>query len=137
MYVEDFVVLCHQASQVLEQRRFQPVIAAVGEKLKEGFTDNFAKSRAPDGTPWAPRKSKKAKNPLLILTAAMIRSVGTTAPGHIESYGDDAGILGTSDFKAGFHQFGTRYMSKRPFLDVTEQVLDQCTEIVANGITIV
>jgi phage gpG-like protein len=103
---------------------------SVAEILYEGFTDNFAKSAAANGTPWPPRKSTKAMNPLLILTSLLIRSVG----GHAESiYEADPfsltlGVVGQRVPYAAIHNEGTGTTPQREFMDVTELVRDNATE---------
>jgi len=96
----------------------------VADLLYEGFTDNFARSADADGNPWAPRKSNKAANPLLILTGLLIRSVG----GHGESIyaakpmSLTLGVVGARVRYAAIHNEGTDTMPQREYMNVSAGV---------------
>ena len=131
-HVEDLADYIESVRDTLNSRRFKPALQALVPKFEEGFTDNFARSAEASGVAWQPRKSQKAANPLLILTAALVRSVGTNAPGHFEEIGDEEGELGTNIKYARFHQYGTKAMPARPYLDVADHIIDEGAEIVAD-----
>lgn len=107
----------------------------VAEILYEGFTDNFARATDADGNPWAPRKSKKAKNPLLILSSLLIRSVG----GQAESIYDaqpfelTLGVDGGGVAYAAIHNQGGKTMPQREYLNVPEAVRDAGAERFIDG----
>ena len=131
MTVEEFVQHCDGVADELDRMNFQDALEECIPILQEGFTDNFALSRAPDGTPWAARKDTKAQNPILILTSELLRSVGGQTGDSIERIDDTVLTLGTKDKKAAFHEHGTKHMVARPFMGVDESKLDDCEEVLA------
>ena len=122
------------AEQMIEELRGLPTRAQgfasidmwrrVADLLYEGFTDNFARAADAEGNPWPPRKSKKATNPLLILTGLLIRSVG----GHGESIysakpmGLTLGVVGDRVPYAAIHNEGTDRMPQREYMNVSAGV---------------
>ena len=136
MDVNEFVAFLDQASGRLDAREFREDLEKCVPVIEHGFTDNFARSATADGQSWPPRKSKRGKNPLLILTGALIRSVGGQAPGHVERVGDLSLELGTNLPYAGVHEFGYpgRNIPARPYLDVPEQDMSECHEILAEAL---
>lgn len=104
---------------------------AVAEILYEGFTDNFARASTADGDPWPPRKSTKRRNPLLILTSLLIRSVGGQAESiyAAQPYELVLGVDGSGVKYAAIHNEGSERMPQREYLNVNEEVRDQAAEV--------
>lgn len=77
-------------------------------------TDATLAFRAPSlrPSPWAPRKDKKSKHPLLIRSGSLRQSIRwrITAADTVE--------VGSDKKYASFHQDGTRNMPARPFFPV-------------------
>ena len=63
-------------------------------------------------SPWAPRKDKKAKHPLLIKSGSLRQSMSwrIAAPDTVQ--------IGSDRKYAGYHQFGTKRMPARPFFPI-------------------
>lgn len=103
----------------------------VAEVLYEGFTDNFATRSNAEGEPWKERKSKTAKNPLLILSSLLIRSVG----GHASSIYDaqpfelTLGVDGSGVEYAAIHNEGSGRMPQREYLNVNEGTRARAAEL--------
>lgn len=131
MTVEEFVGHMDDVAESIEQMQFAPMLEEIVPIIQEGQTDNFAMSRAADGTPWSPHKNPKAMNPLLILTSALVQSVGGQSGDSIVRVTDTSLEVGTKDKKAAFHEYGTVHMDARPFIDVTEDTLQACEDVLA------
>ena len=83
---------------------------AVASRATQAFrTSSFRPS------PWAPRKDKKAKHPLLIRSGNLRQSITW------RWNGDDAVVVGSPAKYARYHQFGTKRMPARPFFPFDEQ----------------
>ncbi len=77
---------------------------------------------APLTTAYAVAKQKKYGNkPILQATGAMYASATTAGNGAIVDKQAQEMTLGTSDRKAGFHQYGTSKMPARKILDFTPE----------------
>lgn len=102
----------------------------IAELLYEGFTNNFATATDADGNPWKPRKSKKAANPLLILTSLLIRAVGgqTSSIYDAQPFELSLGVDGGGVPYAAIHNEGSRIMPQREYLNVPEGVRDEAAE---------
>lgn len=134
MYAEEAAEHFMELGARVDEISFAPAFAeSCVAKLEEGFTDNFARQASASGEAWPPRKNPKGKHPLLILTGALVRSVGTQAPGHVERVGDRVLELGTNLVYAATHEFGSpsRNIPARPYLSVTDDILDACEAAIA------
>lgn len=102
----------------------------IAEILYEGFTDNFARAATAEGEPWRPRRSKKAQNPLLILSSLLIRSVGGQAESIYMASPMELilGVDGGAVKYAAIHNEGSGDMPQREYLNVPEAVRDQGAE---------
>ena len=103
----------------------------VAEILYEGFTDNFARAATAEGVPWPPRKSRKALNPLLILTGLLIRSVGGKAESIYAAHPYELilGVDGSGVKYAAIHNEGSERMPQREYLNVNEETSNRAAEV--------
>lgn len=109
----------------------------VAELLYRGFTDNFATASTAGGVPWPPRKSKRAGNPLLILTSLLIRSVGGQAASIFaaDAFSLTLGVIGRQVPYAAIHNEGTATMPQREFLDVDADTRDEAAAVFLDDFT--
>ena len=102
----DFPVRIAQA----QSRILWYVGQAVASRAQQAFrTASFRPS------PWAPRKDKKAKHPLLIRSGNLRQSITWRFKSN------DTVVAGTSTKYARYHQMGTKHMPARPFFPVDAQ----------------
>lgn len=135
MYVEELPEHLMELGARADEANFaKAFLETCVPKLEEAFTDNFARQASATGGAWPPRKDPRPKHPLLILTSALIQSVGTNAKGHVERVGPTTLELGTDLVYAATHQYGdrSRNIAARPFLDVADHVLDSCEAVIAD-----
>ena len=86
-------------------------LSSIGEHVASEATRAFREpSLRP--SPWAPRKDKKAKHPLLIKSGSLRQSMSwrITAPDTVQ--------IGSDKKYAGYHQQGTKKMPARPFFPI-------------------
>ena len=102
----DFPVRIAQA----QSRILWYVGQAVASRAQQAFrTASFRPS------PWAPRKDKKAKHPLLIRSGDLRQSITWRFKD------DDTVVVGSPAKYARYHQMGTKHMPARPFFPVDAQ----------------
>lgn len=99
----------------------------------------FQQSKSPSGETWKPLARKRPKghnhgSRPLIDFGDMQASVISTGPGHIEEVSDDSAKMGTDDRKAVFHQYGTSKIPARPFVGITDEMVDLAAEMVADDV---
>ena len=136
MYVEQVMEHFGELGARVDEIEFGGVFAEkIVPKLEEGFTDNFARQSTAGGSPWPPRKDPRPKHPLLILTSALVQSVGTKARGHVERVEQRQVELGTNLPYAATHEFGdpSRNIAQRSYLDVADPILDDCEVVIADA----
>lgn len=107
---------------------------AVYRRIVQGIRDNFTSSVSPDGLQWPPRKHKGDGHPLLIDTGAMLQAATGGGAGHFKEIADThvkVGIRGNRVKYAEFHETGTRYMPRRPYMGAQETVLEQIENAIA------
>jgi len=96
----------------------------------------FDEQRSPDGAPWAGWKrppSAKRGGPaskLLRNTDVLMASLAGKGQGHIESVMSASMVWGTAVGYAAYHQYGTRTIPARPFIGVTDAMLEKIDQIV-------
>ena len=90
-----------------QERALQAIGAAVASRATRAF-----RSEPLRPAPWAPRKDKKAKHPLLIKSGSLRQSISwrVTAPDTVQ--------IGSDKKYASYHQEGTKNMPARPFFPV-------------------
>ena len=90
-----------------QERALQDIGAAVASRATRAF-----RSEPLRPSPWAPRKDRKAKHPLLIKSGALRQSINWKLEG------DDTVVIGSDKKYAQYHQHGTKKMPARPFFPV-------------------
>lgn len=108
------------------------VQVAVGE-----LGQAMVQSKSPNGVPYKPLKRKRPKghnqrSGPLIDTGEMMMSLVGEGPGHIEVYSQGQVRLGTSNFKAIFHQEGTSKIPARPFVGFTPNMISAAADAAAD-----
>lgn len=83
-----------------------PILAALGRKLKENIQDGFQSGTAPDGRPWAPLKVRKGQ-PLIDRggRGGLLGSIDYSIEGN-------SVVVGTNKPYAPVHQFGAKIEAK-------------------------
>ena len=92
-------------------RAQRKALSAIGAHVASEATRAFREpSLRP--SPWAPRKDRKAKHPLLIKSGALRQSISwrITAPDTVQ--------IGSDKKYASYHQHGTKNMPARPFFPI-------------------
>lgn len=125
----------------LEPIRVPVAMRQTSEFAAGEFGRNFLGSHTPTGQAWPPLKRPRplGHNPgtrPLIDTGMLMHSVISDGPGHVNVIADDLMTIGTTNFKAVFHQFGTKHKSgtehipARPFIGANDRIADQAAEYV-------
>lgn len=108
-------------------------VAAEAYKVIESI---FANEGGASGQ-WAPLKPKYeaikraayGDQPILTASGVMRRSLtSSNAPGSVYSESKDEVVIGSTDKKVPFHQYGTSRMKKRPIFDFSAAHKEQMTE---------
>lgn len=125
--------------KVFDQLQAPDAMRQIEEMAAGEMGRNFLGSHAPDGAAFAPLASPRpaGRNPgtrPLIDTGELLASVISEGPGHVSEVDGDSVKLGTTNWKAGFHQYGTDRIPARPFIGVNETMADQAAQIVANDL---
>lgn len=109
--------------------------------------EHFARGEAPDGTPWLPlkrprrrprdrRKSRRAgTDKPLRDTGLLMASVSARGVNTIDVMTATGLEFGSSLNYAGFHQHGTRHIPARPFLGLSDQLIERAGQIVGEHLT--
>ena len=92
-------------------RAQRKALSAIGAHVASEATRAFRDATLRP-SPWAPRKDRKAKHPLLIKSGSLWRSMSwrVTAP--------DTVVVGSDKKYGPYHQFGTKKMPARPFFPI-------------------
>jgi len=117
---------------------FNGPLSQIISMASDGMTGFIFNSLAPDGQPYKPLKRPRPKghNPgtkPLIDTGALIQSLrgGTD---HVQKIDSFEAMVGTSHWKAGFHEFGTKHIPARPFIGIDEGTQEQAPELLGDYI---
>ena len=103
--------------------------------LREDAEEAFETEQSPDGKKWADldpvyKKSRFAKG----YDGKMLHRTGQLIDSLNIDYGDDFAAVGVSESYGIYHQLGTKKMSARPFLGVSEDGIDEIKDILKNAI---
>lgn len=131
--------------KVLKEGSFKPALAECNEQIEQGIQDNFINSRTAKGVPWAPRKnpiqilrvseseSYELSNPVLIRSSRLMQAAtNSESPDAVVEIHDRGLTRGADVEYAHFHNEGTKKMPQREFMDVPEEFLKECDEIIAD-----
>lgn len=128
---ENFSAELRRMTAFVANGSLEPALRECKLIAEEEFLQNFLEGRRADGTPWPPRKHDYAW-PILIKTGHLMHSaVSEGEPGHVENVGAREMFTGTNVFYAGFHQYGTKKLPPRPFVEVSNHAIDRMEEAVA------
>jgi phage virion morphogenesis protein len=109
-------------------RDFRQPMRAVGNILLSETQANFHAERSPNGGGWAALSpvtiERKGHGKKLWETGAMFSAIGV-------SVSENSAEIYCSDWKARFHQYGTRKMPARPFIGVSSSMLNRAVGVVA------
>lgn len=129
---ENFAAELRRMSAFVANGSMEPALRECKLIAEEEMLGNFMEGRRADGTPWPPRKHSYP-HPILIKTAHLMHSVvSESEPGHVENVGAREMFTGTNVFYAGFHQYGTKKLPPRPFVEVNDTAVDRMEEVVAS-----
>lgn len=103
--------------------------------LREDAEEAFEAEQSPDGKKWEDldpvyKKSRFAKG----YDGKMLHRTGQLIDSLNIDYGDDFAAVGVSESYGIYHQLGTKKMSARPFLGVSEDGIDEIKDILKNAI---
>lgn len=103
--------------------------------LREDAEEAFESEQSPDGKKWEDldpvyKKSRFAKG----YDGKMLHRTGQLIDSLNIDYGDDFAAVGVSESYGIYHQLGTKKMSARPFLGVSEDGVDEIKDILKNAI---
>ena len=103
--------------------------------LREDAEEAFETEQSPEGKKWEDldpvyKKSRYAKG----YDGKMLHRTGQLIDSLNIDYGDDFAAVGVSESYGIYHQLGTKKMSARPFLGVSEDGIDEIKDILKNAI---
>lgn len=119
----------------------EPAWPGVGDVIAENLAEQFATEGAHLTGAWAPLSPAYLAQKLadgfpatkLLRTGAMASSF-TSRPMAIEEYGARTARFGSDDAKAQFHQAGTSKMPQRQIINVTPDMADDVSSVLARYI---
>lgn len=115
--------------------------------LLEGYENNILRAEGPTGEAWPPHTPETVRrmgpHPLLIWHGHLIEAVRDTgSPGNVHDIEDQGrtlvtGVLTSVIEYAAVHQWGCaeKNIPPRTYVYATESVLDQCGEVLADGVS--
>ncbi len=125
-----------RVQHALEDRSLDEQWKQIGRLVGKAEVRNFAAAASAQGDAWPPRKDQTQKHPLLILTGQLFLSVTSEFGGqHVENISPRSLEWGTRVPYAGVHEFGShkKNIPQREFMDVDDETLDECQEILADA----
>lgn len=136
--MQQFKTMVLALPENLKSGDFTPALEACIPIVAESVGDNFARQATAAGKAWPPRKDKKPKHPLLILSGKLIRAAvgeGGSATGHIQEVSSHELNFGVSVAEvpyAATHQYGdhSRNIAQREYLAISKEAEERCHEIV-------
>jgi len=118
---------------------YRPAMEDTEEFLRETHDQHFTNRADPLGNQWPPLAAstvaRKGHDRPLIETGEMRQSIlEPDHPSHIGEILERGMSFGTDDWKAAFHQYGTRRIPQREFVGMNEQEATQITERTADEV---
>jgi phage virion morphogenesis protein len=103
--------------------------------LRADAEEAFETEQSPDGKKWEDldpvyKKSRFAKG----YDGKMLHRTGQLIDSLNIDYGDDFAAVGVSESYGIYHQLGTKKMSARPFLGVSEDGVEEIKDVLKNAI---
>lgn len=106
-----------------------PILRELGDDEITRTLLRFEHGEAPDGSAWAglkqPRKGRKGGSAQVLVDTGQLRNSITK-----QILGGSALIIGSNADYAAWHQFGTRYVPARPFLGVSDDLIQSAQELI-------
>lgn len=99
-----------------------PVLKEIGDDEVTRTLLRFEHGKAPDGTPWKGLQSREGQT---LVDTGTLRSSITK-----QLLGSSTLLIYTDVNYAGFHQFGTRHIPARPFLGVSDDLIQSTKELI-------
>ena len=131
---ENFAAELRRMTAFVANGSLEPALRECKLIAEEAMAVNFLEGQRATGTKWPPRKHQYP-HPTLIKTGHLMHSVVSEGePGHVENVGAREMYTGTNVFYAGFHQFGTKKLPARPFVEVPDHAVDAMEDVLANFI---
>lgn len=121
----------------LQQKSLEPQWRQIGRLIGQAEGRNFAAAASADGSAWPPRKNKKLRHPLLILTGALFQSVTSEfGQDHVERVGFRSLDWGTKVPYAAVHEFGSkkRNIPQREFMAVPDETIAEAHTILSDAL---
>lgn len=114
----------------------------VGDVIAEAMVEQFATDGAYlNGAVWAPLKPPYVRwkinhgfNPRKLRKTEAMEASLISRPMAIEQYRPMSATFGTDDEKAAFHQNGTKHMPQRKIINVTDELADDVSSVLARYI---
>lgn len=138
---DDLTPLVQSIFDDLQEHPYTEPMSQFATTLEESHAGFFQRSTDPTGQPWPPLSpvtiAKKGHATILVETTHMRESLKIGQPDNVIDFGSTGGgqvflTFGTSDRKAGYHQFGTSRIPARPFVGVTEKQPTELAEMIAD-----
>lgn len=124
--------------QTVATMDYSPVLTDFNTVLAEQHAGMFAGQHDSTGTQWEPLKpftiAKKGHSQILFESGDLRESlIHVGGPGNIAEVTPKTALFGTSIAYAMFHQEGTSRMPARPPVGISEESIDQLTNMVADA----
>lgn len=132
---KDMAIVQGAFAKLVQLGKSDGITRKMANVLREDAEDAFENEQSPTGEKWkdldpAYKKSRYAKGyngKILHRTGLLIASLNI-------DYGDDFAAVGVSESYGIYHQLGTKKMSARPFLGVSEDGIEEIKDILKNAI---
>ena len=106
-----------------------PLLRDIGDDENTRTLLRFEHGEAPDGSAWAglkqPRKGQKGRSDQVLVDTGQLRNSITK-----QILGSSVLMIGSNAGYAAWHQFGTRHIPARPFLGVSDDLIQSAQELI-------
>lgn len=139
--VDQCVEFLQNIGRATTSPRLRGALQSWTDRAKQSLGELMRREVSPDGTSYAPLSpitvERKGHNQILFETGELRESVEGSGSGHIETVSETGVRLGTSHEKQGSPvamklHYGDGNIPARPFVGVTEEMVDDATESVAD-----
>lgn len=132
---KDMRIIQGAFAKLVQLGKSDGVTRKMANVLREDAEEAFESEQSPDGKKWEDldpvyKKSRFAKG----YDGKMLHRTGQLIDSLNIDYGDDFAAVGVSESYGIYHQLGTKKMSARPFLGVSEDGVDEIKDILKNAI---
>lgn len=133
-YAEQMPQVVDRYANLMESEPLIEPMRRVKEFAHQSVRDQFTGSKTPEGQSWPPRKRRGDGHPLLIDTGKLLQSATGGGEGRVNEVTPRQFKVGTRVEHAKFHQHGTKYIPRRPFMGMSEQRLQEAEESLADSL---